>query len=280
MPGFDPISLGIGAGVSLLGDVASGITDIVNANKQKQQAASERAQANALTKAPIRPEFLQKLNADQLAALSNMPGFESVKDMLAQNTSNAVQNARTVAPDAASASAMTSAAVGQQNKSTLQLGVQNADFRTKANETVSNDFWNIGLQQHGLERERDAKQQLMLQQAANLENASMANQAAGINTIGGGAGAVATHVAGDIQTGLTNDNNLKIAQALGSNTSTTGSNPALGIGNSVPSANFWGTGATNTTGNAAGTGMSQIQAYINTLPPDQKAAFLKSIWGQ
>lgn len=188
----------VGPFVSLAAGIGGGLLEADAAKKQAEQGANERNQADNLMKAPARPEFRQKYNAEQALALGDAPGLEQYKEWLEGNMAAHIRTIKENSPNGASAANAISLLLGQTDQATNQLGADNIKYKASKTETALNDLWNTGLQEHGLEQERDAKKASMYQQANALETASTANKQTAVNTITGLVSSTATSLFNNI----------------------------------------------------------------------------------
>lgn len=184
----------VGPLLSAGGAIASGLLEGDAAKKQAAQAQSLREQANALKPEATSPGFLQKLNLDQQTAAGGLPGMQLYKNFLAQQTANHMRAIQTASPNGAASVNAISAALYGENEAAGKLGIQDAEFRTNAQNNVSADLGVLGTQERGLELFRDTERNKMLGQVNALESAATGNKQTSANTITGAIGSTGANI--------------------------------------------------------------------------------------
>lgn len=180
------IGTAVGAGISGITSLIGGIMETQEAKKQREQAANERDQANKLKANPLQKEFWAKLRADQMASLSHMPGYNEYIDQLAENSANQARAILESSPNGAATLAAISATLGQQNKATNTLNIQDSAFKVGMEKQVRDDLWSLGEKKDVQRELMEGRRKTMLQQAGALENAATYNKMQGWNQILGG----------------------------------------------------------------------------------------------
>lgn len=237
VPGY---GTAIGAGISGITSLVGGLLEQGEANKQKEQAANERRQANQLKPNLLQPEYWQKIHSTKMASLSHMPGYNQYIDQLAKNSANQMRSIRESSPNGAATLAAISATHGLENEATNNLSIADSTYKAGVEKELRGDLWNLGGEKDKQQAIADQKKGLMYQQANSLETAATANKNSGWNQILGGISSSATALTknlGDQQnnTAFNNWYNDYISnQPLGSVTpmgqsSVTSSNPGLGM---------------------------------------------------
>lgn len=180
----------VGEIISGVTGVVGGITNIIAAQQQKEQAEAEAKKK--IAKRAIDPAFYQKKNMDLMASLSGLPAYGQAQNALDAQTANQMRTIEEYSPNGAATVAAISAALGQQDKATNDLSMKNAEYKAGKMNDVGNDLLTIGEQNN---RAYDQQQAKILQQATNvsaMRNAAMANQQTGINSILGSVGSTAS----------------------------------------------------------------------------------------
>jgi len=207
--------------IPVFGQVASMATGLIGGAleagaAQRQAAQAEKARKEALqtqTQA-LRPEFTQKLRADQMAALSGLPNYDQALANIQANTANQVRTIRESSPTGESTLAAISAALGKENEATRATDALDAQYRADLNKDVRNTMWSIGKEGRYLEDIRDQQKREGLSAAAALENAATYNKQNAANKILGSIGSTAAGLANNYQQQQNQSNYLNLLNSI------------------------------------------------------------------
>lgn len=221
--------------IPVFGQVASMATGLIGgaleanaAQRQAQQAERARKDALATQKQAIRPEFLQKYRADQMAALNGLPNYEQALGNIQANTANQVRTIRESSPTGEATLAAISAALGQENAATRDLSGADAQYRAGLEKDARGTLWNLGEQERYLENIRDSQKREGLAAAGALENAATYNKQNAANKILGSIGSTAAGLANNYTEQQNYGNYLNLLNSIyGGGAGTTGQSPMI-----------------------------------------------------
>lgn len=175
--------------------LVGGILQKTAAEKQADQAAQIRKDALATEKQALRPEFLRSMRIRKMQALQGMPGKDLAELGLDEDIAANIRGIKESSPQGATATAAISALLNRANAQKRNIQQQDAQFRYDATGKVADTEWELGNQQRGLEIAQINQRNQGLTAAAGMENAAMANDMTGNNTILGSISSTASSLA-------------------------------------------------------------------------------------
>lgn len=179
----------VGAGLSAVG----GILDMVDAQKQKEEAEKIQRKAEQVKKQPLEKEYLQALRGQKMLALSGLPEYDRAKQNIDLGAANALKSIKEASPYGGSVVDAINAVLNKGSQQKADIDVQQAKAKLGLQKDVLNTLYNVGGLQRELTKEQRTRQEALYSQAQDLMAASTANKqigrekalGAGIQGVGG-----------------------------------------------------------------------------------------------
>lgn len=186
----------IGAGLSAIG----GILDMVDANKQAEEAAKIQKKAEQVKKGLPEKEYLQALRGYKMMELGGMPSLDVQETNIDLGAANALKSIKEASPYGGSVVDAINAVLNKQSQQKQELGAMDAQFKADAKLRTLDMLGKMGGIQRELTKEQRARQEALYSQAQDLMAASTANKQIGREKALGagilGAGALAKGLGG------------------------------------------------------------------------------------
>lgn len=141
------------------------------AEKQEALAKKHAAEAMGMSKESLRPEYAQALAQKYNMAGGGLASYDTQKDLIGSSTANTVQDLLR----AGGGNAGIAAALGQQNKSLLQLSAADEEAKMRNINSALETQMAIGAEERRLEQERTRKRENLLKQSSGEADASAKN---------------------------------------------------------------------------------------------------------
>lgn len=165
----------VGAGLSAVG----GILDMVDAQKQKEEAGKIQRKAEQVKKQPLEKEYLQALRGQKMLALSGLPEYDRAKQNIDLGAANALKSIKEASPYGGSVVDAINAVLNKGSQQKADIDVQQAQAKLGLQKDVLNTLYNVGGLQRELTKEQRTRQEALYSQAQDLMAASTANKQIG-----------------------------------------------------------------------------------------------------
>lgn len=168
------------------------------AKKQKKEADKLRQSTNDIKANPINQVYNDNKAIAETKAINGLAGKELVKQQLLDSNVNSFNKSKLATNSSGDLLSSISAQNQNTNKSLLDLGVSDAEAKSRGLDSVMQQNLNIGAEKARLEAIAEQKRQNIRRQANALEGASTENESAATQELIGGIGSAVGGVVGGI----------------------------------------------------------------------------------
>jgi len=168
------------------------------AKKQKKEADKLRLSTNDIKANPINQVYNDNKAIAETKAINGLAGKDLIQQQLLDNNVNSFNKSKLATNNSGDLLSSISAQNQNTNKSLLDLGVADAEAKSKGLDSVMQQNLNIGAEKARLEAIAEQKRQNIRRQANALEGASTENESAATQEMIGGIGSAVGGVVGGI----------------------------------------------------------------------------------